>query len=451
MLYKVVSLYSVLCTLFFYESATGRIEMQVNVEQLDPCKVELKIELEPETVAGAIDRAYKDFAKVTSVPGFRKGKAPRAILEKFVDVERVRRHAAEEMVGDAYHKAIEQENIHPYAEPEIDIEQYEDGKPFIFKADVPLPPTVELGEYKSIEVKREVTPVTDEDVEAEVKYMQESQATSTKVEDRPAKDGDIVLAEVATKVEDEEKSQPRRSLINIGQSVPGFDKNIIGMSVGEEKNFSVKYPKDFENEQLAGKNVEFDVKVESIRERNLPELNDEFAKKMGDYENMDALRQDIKKRMTLAAEESADRAVEHNIIDEIVNRSKVCFPDVLVNHEVGHDIQDLQNRLSRQKITIDQYLKQIGKSQEEFIDQLKATAAERIKTGLAMGEIVDKEKIDVTPEEVEAEIDRIAADSKTERESVEAFMEQRGGKAQLKNSMLNRKIADFLKSVSKIS
>jgi trigger factor len=425
--------------------------MQVNKEQLDPCKVELKIELEPETVAKAIDHAYKDFGKVTSVPGLRKGKAPRAILEKFVDEGRVRQHAAEEMVGDAYHKAIEQEDIHPYADPEIDIDQYEDGKSFVFKAEVPLPPVVELGEYKGIEVKREVSPVTDEDVEAEVKYMQESQATSTKVEGRPVKDGDVVLAEVATKVEDEEKSQPRRSLVNVGQSVPGFDEHIIGMAEGEEKTFSIKYPEDFGDEKLAGKNVEFDVKVESIRERNLPELNDEFAKKAGNFESMDALREDVRKRMTLSAEESADRTVEHKIIEEILNRSKVCFPDVLVNHEVGHDIQDLQNRLSRQGITIEQYLTQMGKTQEEFINELKVSSAERVKTGLAMGEIVDKEKIDVTPEEVEAEIDRIAEESKTERANVEAFMEQRGGKAQLRNSMLNRKIADFLKSVSKIS
>lgn len=424
--------------------------MQVTVEQLDPCKVQINIEVEAEKVAETIIEVYGEFAKVTNVPGFRKGKAPRNILEHYVSPESLRREAIDHLVAPSYLEALKEKDIHPYADPEVEIIEFETDKPFTFKAIVPLPPKIELGEYKGIEVKRPKVKITDKDVEAQMKYLQESRATSTKVDDRGVQEGDVLVSEMASALEGQDKGEPKRSLIQLGSNVPGFDEQIMGMKPGERRTFAIKYPNDFPDKDTAGKKVEFDVALESIRERHIPELNDEFAKTMGGFETLDAMREDVKTRLIASAEESADKEVELAIIKEIIARSKVDFPDILVEHEIGHDIEELQQRLSRQGMNIQQYLQQTGKTQEEFLSELREAAAKRIQAGLILAEVSDAEKIDITDEEVDAEIERMATESKATKESVEAYIEARGGKPSLKNLMLNKKILDLLKSVSTI-
>ena len=424
--------------------------MQVTAEQLNPSEIELKIEIEAEEVARTIDQVYQEFSDSAEVPGFRKGKAPRHLLERYISPESVKRRAVELMVPPAYRKALEEKDIHPYAEPEVEIVQLDEQQPFIFKAAVPLPPKVELGEYKGIEVERKAAQITDQDVEAQLKHLQESRATSEKVEGRGVRKGDIVVADIASTAEGEEKGNPRRALFEAGANIAGFDDNILGMQAGQRRVFTVQYPKDFSDQELAGKNVEFDVTVESVGERRIPELNDEFAKTIGDFEALADLREDIRVRLIASAEEAADREVERKIIDEIVARSKVDFPDVLVEHEVEHDLQDIQARLDRQRLTLQQYLRQTGRTEEQFLSELRENAARGVRIGLVLAEISDKENINVTDEEIDAEIERMAADWKATRESVEAYIEARGGRHALKNSLLNRKIIEFLKSVSAV-
>ena len=423
--------------------------MQVTAEHPNASEVELKIEVPAETVSETIDRVYDEFAKRTEVPGFRKGKAPRSMLERYVSPESVRRRAVDLMVPDAYQQAIEQEKIEPYADPDVEIVQFESEQPFIFKAKVPLPPKIELGEYKGIEVERPKVNITDEDVDAQLKYLQESRATSEKVEDRGIQNGDIAVAEIASAMEGEEPGEPRRSLIQVGQNIPGFDDEIIGLKPGEQRTFTIKYPDDFEQDELKGKNVTFLFKLDSLRERHIPELDDELAKALN-QENLEALKEDVRKHLIQSSEENADREVERKIVDEVVSRSTVSFPDVLVEHEMGHDLHDFQHRLERQNLTIEQYLKQTGKSQDEFIAEVREAAVDRLRNGLVLGEVAEAEKLDVSDEEVDAEIERIAAEEKATRETVEAALEARGGRSMLKNSLLQKKILDFLKSVSVI-
>jgi trigger factor len=425
--------------------------MQVKVENLDPCKVQFTIEVEPEKVAEAIDDVYKEYRDGMSVPGFRKGKTPRKILERVVSPEKIKERAIELLISPAYFDAIKQEDVHPYADPSIDIVEYEPGKPFIFKADIPLPPQVELGEYKGIEVERRKVEVTDEDVDNQVKYLQESRATSEKVEDRGIENGDIVVADISSKLEGGEKEGPKRSMVQVGSNIPGFDEAINGLKAGEMKTFSIKYPDDFVEKENAGKMVEFEFTVESIRKRNIPELNEDFLKSVGNFETVEALREDIKKHLVDSAEQAADREVEHKIIDEIVNRSKVSFPDVMVDHEIHHDLHDLHDRLAKQGHTVESYLRQIGKTEEDLIAELRTEAEQRLKIGLVLGDVAEAEKIEVTDADIDAEIDRIAADSKTPRASVEAFLETRGGRASLKNTMYNQKITELLRSISVIN
>lgn len=424
--------------------------MQVTTEQRTPCEVELKIEVSTDKVAQAINQVYKEFSQTTSIPGFRKGKTPRAILERYASEDSIKQGAIEIMVPDAYMEAIKEQDIHPYHEPDVEVVQFETDQPFIFKAIIPLPPKVELGDYKGIEVERKVQQITDEDVDAQLKYLQESKATSKAVEGRGLQSGDYAIANISSKVDDEEMSEPRRSMIEVGNNVPGFDDSIVGMEAGQQKTFSVEYPADYPDDKLAGKKTEFDVTVESIKEKVMPELDDEFAKTIGKIETIDELKADIRKHLEETANETADREVEQKIVEEIANRSEVCFPGVMVDQDVHLDLEDLQTRLSRQGITIQQYMQHTGKSEEDMLNEYREAARQRLRVGLSLGEVADVEKIDVTTEEVEDEVQKMAEESNVSVESVESYIETRGGKALLRNSMLNKKIMDFIKSVSVI-
>lgn len=424
--------------------------MQVTAEHTKPREVELKIEIDAEQVNKTVQEVYREYARVTEVPGFRKGKAPLSLVERYVSPDSVKRRAIEKMMPAAYEEALKQKDIEPYADPDIEIIQFEKEQPFIFKASVPLPPIVELGEYKGIEVQRQVVEVTDDDVEAELKRLQDSNARTEKVEGRGVSKGDYVLADIASAPEGEELGDARRSLIEVGSNMPEFDENILGLEADQRKTFTIQYPEDYADDELKGKKAEFDVTIKEIRERKVPELNDEFAKSVGEYQTLDELKEDIRKRLIEGAEKKANTEVVNKIIDEIVSRSKVEFPDIMVDHEVYHDLEDLQHNLDRYGITMDMYLRRAGITQDQLLEQLRERARSRITTGLVLGEIAEKENLSVSDEEIDSEIDRIAAESGAPRETVQAYLEAKGGKDSLVNQMLNQKIIDFLKSVSTI-
>ncbi len=425
--------------------------MQVTTEQLDPCKIQLTIEVDADTVAATIDKVYREYNKATSVPGFRKGKTPRAILERFVSEDSIKQRAIETMAPDAYEQAIEQEKIEPYAEPEMSVDQYEPGKSFIFKTIIPLAPIIELGEYKGITVDRRKVDITDKDVEDELTYIQNSRATSEPVEGRGIEAEDIVIADIVSYPEGEEKPEAKRSFVRMGQNVPGFDENILGMQKGESKSFTVAVPEDVEGNEFAGKTMNFEVTIDSIRERKLPEVNDEFVKSIGEYESVDAFKAFLKDEITKSANNNADAEAERSIIDEIVSRSNINFPDVLVEHDLHHELEDLKERLSKQGATIQDYVARSGRTPEQFLSEMRETISNRVRIGLALGKIAETENLDVTDEDVDAEIDRIAEESKTPRESVEAILESRGDSNYLRNNLLNKKIMDYIKSVSVIN
>jgi len=425
--------------------------MQVSIQQVDQCKVELNIEVEAEKVATTIDRVYREIGKRTEVPGFRKGRTPRKILERYVSPESVRKRALDMMVPEAYRQALEETGIHPYADPELEVVQLESERPFIFKAMVALPPTIELGEYKGIEVERERVIVTDEDVEADLRRLQESQAPIEQVKDRGVQSADLVVAEIVSTIEGEEPGTPRRTLIRAGTNPSEFDANISGLKVGERKTFSMKHAEDFADEALAGKQVNYDVKIETIREARLPELNDEFAQSLGEYKTVDELREDIRARLTAARNEGADEDAINKIVGEIVSRSKVEFPDVLLSAEVDRELGRIREHLDKEGRSLEQYLEHIGEDREAFLAKLQETAAGRIKVGLVLGELADKEQIRVSEEELDAEIKCMATEAKTTADAVEAYLEPRGGRRGLANSLLNRKVTEFIKSVSTIN
>lgn len=424
--------------------------MQLKVEEKGPCEVELNVEVPVEQVNSTRDKVFKEIGEHTTVPGFRRGKAPKGILERHVSPESVRRHLLDELLADAYMGALEEAKIEPYSDPEVEIVQLEKEQPFIFKAKVPLAPKIELGEYKGIEVERPEVIVTDEDVEAELKYLRETRCSVEPIEDRPVESGDIASAELKAVVEGEEPGEPTRVRIRVGSNGPEFDDNIVGMNLDEEKSFTVDYPSDTPDDTVVGKKVDYTVKVERIHKLKLPEVDDEFAQSLGDYKTVDELKEEIRSRLTQARATAADNEVENKIIEQIVSRSTVCFPDVIVKSRVAHELEHLREDLEKENRSFKQYLEQVGKTREGFMDELNQAISRRVTVGLVLGELAKTESLAVTDEEVDARIDSMAEESKTTREAVEAYLEPRGGRESLENALLDQKITDFIKSVSKI-
>lgn len=424
--------------------------MQVSVERTDPCEIELNIEVDVESVAKTVERVFGEISKSTQVPGFRKGKAPRQLLERYVSPETVRRRTAEAVIPPAYEEALTEQGIEPYADPDIEVVKFEDNEPFVFKAVVPLPPKVELGEYKGIEIERKAVEVTDSDIDDQLSNLRENSAKSAKVEDRGSRKGDILVAEIGTAPEGEEIKDPKRSVVEIGKNVPDFDDNVVDMKVGDSREFKVKYPEEFHNTELAGKTMDFSVKAESINERIVPELNDEFAKSVGNFATLDDMRKNLREYLEKSGSDAADRDVENKLIEELLNRSKIDFPKVLVDHDLEHDFADLKAHLERQKISLEDYLARIGKKKEEFVEDMRARAAKRVSVGLLLGKIIEEEKLEVTDADLDAEILRLASEQNVPKDSVEMYIEAQGGRESLRRSMLSRKVIDFLKSVSVI-
>lgn len=419
-------------------------------EQTNPCEMLLEIEVDSATVKKAFDKAYKEAGKHTQVPGFRKGKAPKNILEKYVSLEHIKEHAAEELVYPAYEEALKEADVEPFAAAEYEVIHLEDGEPFKFKAKIPLPPTVELGNYKGVEVERFIRQISDEDVDMEVESLRERAAKVENVEGRPVEKGDLAIITIT-----EPNGESRKTIVEAGKNLPSFDEGLIGMAKGETKSIEFAYPDDYEEKELAGTKSYSAVTVEDIKSRQLPELNDDFVKEITkggkeELETVQALKDLIKTRMEEAASELADRETQTKIIDKIVESSNICFPEAMLRHEVSHRFQDLVNDLKARELTIEDYLSATGRTIEELQSQMEESAARDIRVSLVLNEIGEKEKIEVSDEEVEAEITKMAEESGYPRESVMAYIDRTETKDVLKNRIRRRKVLDFLVNASNI-
>lgn len=419
-------------------------------EQTNPCEMSLEIEVDSDTVKKAFNKAYKEAGKHTQVPGFRKGKAPRNILERFVSLEHVKEHAAEELVYPAYEEALKEAEVEPFAAAEYKVIHLEDGEPFKFKANIPLPPTVELGIYKDVEIERFTRQVSDEDVDQEIESLRERAAKVENVEGRPVETGDLAILTIT-----EPGGESRETVVEAGKNLASFDEGLIGMAKGETKSIEFAYPDDYEEKELAGTKSHAAVTVNDIKARQLPELNDDFVKEItkdgkDELETVQALKDLIKTKMEEAASELADKEIQSKIVDKIVESSTICFPEAMLRHEVSHRFQDLVDDLKTRELTIEDYLSATGRSIEELQSRLEESAARDIRVSLVLNEIGEKEKIEVSDEEVEAEITKMAEESGYPRESVMAYIDRTETRDVIKNRINRRKVLDFLVNASNI-
>jgi trigger factor len=420
--------------------------MQVTKEQIDPCTLSLDFEIEPEAVTKGFNRAYREFAEFTNVPGFRPGKAPRAMLERYVNQERLRERVMELLATPAYRDAITQESVTPYSDPEVDFSDIADGKPWQFKATVPLPPKVTLGDYKTIEVERPIYTVTDVDIERQMENLRNEYARLNKIEGRPVQAGDVLIAETLVTSEGAENAEqePRRTLLRLGDNIPGFDDAVIGQQIDEERTFTLTYPEDYQDAEVAGKPATFRVKVLTINERIVPELTDEWVAEVTSFKTVAELREDFRKKAEKNVHSLSDQIAEGRIIQEIVKRSEISYPRLMVQQEMENDVEEFNYELEQRQMDYEQFLERSGKTAEQHHAELEAVAEERLKGLLALREIAQEQKIGVTNEEIDAEFHRLAAENEVGDEELQRVMREDRRRVQVSNLVVKRKLRDYL-------
>lgn len=419
--------------------------MQVTKEQSAPCTVTLDFQIEPDAVSRAFARAYREFGNFTHVPGFRPGKAPRQVLERYVNPERLRERVMELVAVPAYQEALKQEQITPYRDPEVVFSDLADGQPWQFKAIVPTAPKVILGDYSHIVVERPVHTVDEEDVARQIERHRAEHARLEKVEGRGVQERDILIAEMSVQEEGQEgPAEPKRTLIRLGNNIPGFDEAILGLQVDEERTFTLTYPEDYQDPERVGKQATFTVKIVSINQQVLPELTDEWVRSVLPFQTVEELKADIREKSQQAMEEIGNRVAESRIIEQLVQRATIEFPPVLVEEEVEEDLKELHHELEQRRMTYAQYLEATGKTEEQHRAELATKAEAHVKSTLVLRELARRENIAVSDAEIDAAFDQLTAGSDLSEETLARLKGEERRRTALANTVVRRKLRDYL-------
>ena len=413
-------------------------------------EVKLEITIEAEKFENAIKKVYFQNAKYFNIPGFRKGKAPQNIVEKYYGKEIFYEDAFNDIAGEEYEKAIEESKIDVVSKPEIDIVKMEKGQDLIFTAVVQTKPEVELGKYKGIEIAKIEYNVTDADIEAELKQMQEKNARMVSVE-TPVENGNVAVIDFEGFVDgvafDGGKAENHELEIGSGTFIPGFEDQVIGMKVEEEKEINVKFPDEYFSKDLAGKDATFKVKVHEIKKKELPELDDEFAKDVSEFDTLKELKASIKERLENSNKEKEKYEKQEAVMKIIVDEMKVDIPSGMIELEIDNMVKDMEQRMSYQGLKFEQYLKMLNKTEEEFRKECEPQAIEAIKSRLALEAIIKKEKIEATEEEIKDKIKEMAENYGRKAEDLE---NNDNIKNYIKQGIENEKAMEFLIENSKV-
>ena len=375
-------------------------------------EVKLEFTIEAKKFDEAIMKVYQKSARYFNIPGFRKGKAPFNIVERMYGDEIFYEDAFNELVPAIYEKEIEDNKIEAVSKPEINIVKMKKGEDLVFTALVQTKPEVKLGKYKGIELKKVEYPVTDEDVEHELAHVQEHNARIITVEDRPVQDKDIAVIDFQGFVDGKafEGGKAEKHELEIGSKtfIPGFEDQVIGMKVGEEKDINVKFPEDYFSKDLAGKDATFKVKLHEIKEKQLPALDDEFAKDVSEFDTLKDYKTSIKEKKQAQNDDKAKHETENLAIEAVSNETKIDIPSGMIETEIDAMIRDLEQQLSYQGINLDQYLKIMNKTRKEVEENYKEQAEKNVKSRLILEAIIKEEKIESTDEEINAKIKEMA-------------------------------------------
>jgi trigger factor len=421
--------------------------MQVKVEHATPRTATVEITVDEEQVSRTFESVYKEFNRYINVPGFRPGKAPLALLERYVDPERVRRRVLEKLVAETGSKALEQESLEVMSgyNPEIDAPDIENNKPYTYKLIVPLEPEVSLGAYTGLTVEKPKRVVTDELVEQEIERRRKPYERLERVTDRGVEPGDVLSVEMRVQEEgaEEDKGPARRRLIFLGNNIPGFDEALLGMKIGEERTFTLPYPDDYPDETKRGKQATYTVKLIGINVRKLPEVNDAFAKELG-YENVETMRRRVREELEDYFERLGNELAEQRLIAEIVKNSTVNFSEILVKEEMESRLESLARELQQRNLTYEQYLAAIGKTAEEHQRALAEQSAYRIAAFLVLRAIATQEGLQVDQEDIDAAFDDMLEKGQITEEQYGEFRQNPRKRLELADALVRQRLHDFL-------
>ncbi|MEW9122139.1 MAG: trigger factor [Thermotaleaceae bacterium] len=374
-------------------------------------EVTLKIQASAADFEKSVDKVYHKMKGRFNIPGFRKGKAPRKLIELQYGEGVFYEDAINEIFPTIYEGAIQEHNLEPVDRPSIDIEQIGKGEDLIITAAVTVKPEVKLGEYKGIEVDQIEYNVKEEDVDAEIDRLRQRNARLISVE-RSVQAGDTVIIDYAGFVGEDQfeggTAENQTLVIGSGQFIPGFEEQLIGKEIGQEVEVKVTFPEEYHSEDLAGKEAVFKVTIHEIKEKELPELDDEFAKDVSEQDTLEALKEDIRKKQEESAQKRAENERRDAIVDKVVSNVEVDIPEVMVEDEIENMLRDFDNQLRYQGLSLETYLQYANKKVEEMKEQMKDDAYNRVKTQLTLEAIANEEKIEITSEEVDAEIEKYA-------------------------------------------
>lgn len=428
--------------------------MSLQVEKLEKNMAKLTIEVPAEEFDAAIKNAYNKNKNKFSIPGFRKGKAPLAMLEKMYGAGIFYEDAANEVIDASYPKAAEESKEEIVSTPEIKVTQIEKGKAFIYEATVALKPEVTLGEYKGVEVKKAEAVVTDEDVENELTAARKKNGRLIDVEDGAIEDGDNTIIDFTGYIDDETFDGGAGTdyplVIGSHSFIEGFEDQLIGKKKGETCDVNVTFPAEYHADELAGKPAKFVVTIKEVKRNELPELNDEFASEVSDFDTLDEYKADIRKKLQEKKEQDAKVENENNVIEKVIENAQMELPQPMVDTQAREMVENYARRLQSQGLNINDYMKYTGMTPEKLMEQMRPEAEKRIKTRLVLEKVVEVENVEVSDEKLDEQINEIAASYKLEGAKLKEMMGERE-KEQIREDLKVQAAIDLLVEQAKLA
>ncbi len=423
--------------------------MKVTNEKIENSQAFLTVEMEPVEVEKSLEESYHRLVKKTSIPGFRKGKAPRLMLERYIGKESLFEDALNNLLPEAYEKAIKEQEIEAFAQPHIEVTQTD---PLIFKVTVPLVPEIKLGDYHSIRVKPEPVDLTEDDVNAAIEQLRHQQATWEPVE-RPVDFNDLVILDIESHIEDKpfinQKGVQYQVVPNSVFPAPGFAEQLAGMKKDEEKEFKLKFPPDYARSELAGKEPSFKVRVTEIKQERPPELNDELAKEINPkFKTLDSLRKQVSADLRLGAERKAKVDFEDRVIEAVVDIAQVEFPPILVETEIDRLMNQQLQRWQMSREGLEGYLKRVNKTEQELRKELHSVATKRVTGSLVLGKIAEEAKIEVSDSEIGAEIKKLTKGDAEKDDELQRYLNTPQSRESIRQMLITRKTIQRLVEIA---
>lgn len=418
--------------------------MSVQVENLEKNMAKLIVTVSADKFEKAIQEAYNKQKSRIHVPGFRKGKVPRAMIEKVYGPEVFYEDAASALINDEYPAAMDESGLEIVSRPDIEVTQIEKGQDFIFEAEVAVRPEVTLGKYKGVTVTKAEVTVTDEEVDAEIENTRNMQARTVEVKDRAIAEGDTAVIDFEGFVDGAafEGGKGENHSLEIGSHsfIDNFEEQLIGKNAGEEVEVHVTFPEQYHAEELAGKPAVFQVKIHSVKTKEIPELNDEFVSMVSEFETLGEYRADVRAKLLKRREDAAKAAKEDEAVRKIIEDSKMDIPDPMIDMQCENMIQEFESRISRQGLTLDQYIQFSGSSIDKMKEQMRPEALQRIQSSLVLEQIAKEENVQVTEEEVDAQIDKLAGSYGMPGEKMKEFLSDEDKESLERNQAIEKAI-----------